>query len=54
MTASDEGVAVTVYGKPVTQGSKVRTKWGIRDDNADRLRPLREAVKQAALDAPAR
>jgi Holliday junction resolvase RusA-like endonuclease len=51
MTAVDEHLAVTVFGKPVTQGSKTRTKWGIRDDNADRLRPWREAVKQAALDA---
>lgn len=46
-----DALVVTVFGKPVTQGSKTRTKWGIRDDNADRLRPWREAVKQAALDA---
>lgn len=51
MTAVAEALVVTVFGKPVTQGSKTRTKWGIRDDNADRLRPWREAVKQAALDA---
>jgi Holliday junction resolvase RusA-like endonuclease len=50
VTAVAEALVVTVYGKPVTQGSKTRTKWGIRDDNADRLRPWREAVKQAALD----
>jgi Holliday junction resolvase RusA-like endonuclease len=51
VTAVAEALVVTVFGKPVTQGSKTRTKWGIRDDNADRLRPWREAVKQAALDA---
>jgi Holliday junction resolvase RusA-like endonuclease len=51
VTAVAGGLVVTVYGKPVTQGSKTRTKWGVRDDNADRLRPWREAVKQAALDA---
>lgn len=44
-------VVVTVYGRPVTQGSKTRTRWSVRDDNAERLRPWREAVKQAALDA---
>jgi crossover junction endodeoxyribonuclease RusA len=51
MTAVAEALVVTVFGKPVTQGSKVRTRWSMRDDNAERLRPWREAVKQAALDA---
>lgn len=51
MTALADGLVVTVFGKPVTQGSKTRTRWGMRDDNGDRLRPWREAVKQAALDA---
>lgn len=46
-----DGLVVTVFGKPITQGSKTRTRWGMRDDNGDRLRPWREAVKQAALDA---
>lgn len=50
-TADSEALVITVYGKPVTQGSKVRTRWSVRDDNAERLRPWREAVKQAALDA---
>ncbi|MCW2897777.1 MAG: putative Holliday junction resolvase [Streptosporangiaceae bacterium] len=50
MSAAGDALVVIVYGKPVTQGSKTRTKWGIRDDNADRLRPWREAVKTAALD----
>jgi len=44
-------INLTAYGKPVTQGSKTRTRWGMRDDNADTLRPWREAVKGAALDA---
>lgn len=48
-----DGLVVTVFGKPVTQGSKVRTRWSVRDDNAERLRPWREAVKQAALDVVA-
>jgi hypothetical protein len=44
-------LVLTVFGRPITQGSKTRTRWGMRDDNGDRLRPWREAVKQAALDA---
>lgn len=45
-------LTITVYGAPVTQGSKTRTRWGgMRDDNAEKLRPWREAVKYAALDA---
>jgi Holliday junction resolvase RusA-like endonuclease len=44
-------LVVTVFGRPVTQGSKTRTRYGMRDDNGVRLRPWREAVKTAALDA---
>lgn len=51
--ALPDGLVVTVFGRPVTQGSKTRTRWGMRDDNADRLRPWREAVKTAALWAMA-
>lgn len=43
-------LTITVYGKPITQGSKTRTRWGMRDDNGDTLKPWREAVKTAALD----
>lgn len=43
--------SITVIGTPITQGSKTRTRHGMRDDNAARLRPWREAVKHAALDA---
>jgi len=43
-------LVITVYGTPVTQGSKTRNRYGgVRDDNASTLRPWREAVKQAAL-----
>jgi Holliday junction resolvase RusA-like endonuclease len=42
---------ITVLGKPITQGSKTRTKWGMYDDNTKTLRPWREAVKTACLDA---
>ncbi len=41
---------ITVYGAPITQGSKTRTEHGLRDDNAGALKPWREAVKNAALD----
>lgn len=51
VTQVGDVLVVTVFGKPVTQGSKVRTRWSVRDDNAERLRPWREAVKQAALGA---
>lgn len=51
MTSSTVVLAITVHGKPVTQGSKTRTRWGMRDDNGDRLRPWRESVKHAAFDA---
>lgn len=44
-------LTITVYGAPVTQGSKTRTRWGMVDANAAKLRPWREAVKYAALDA---
>jgi len=40
----------TAVGTPVPQGSKTRTRWSIRDDNADRLKPWRETVTGAALD----
>lgn len=41
---------ITVLGKPVPQGSKTKTKWGMYDDNAETLKPWREAVKTACLD----
>ena len=46
-----EYVTLVIYGVPITQGSKVKTKWGMYDDNAKTLKPWREAVKTAALEA---
>lgn len=40
-----------VFGKPVTQGSKTRTRWGLRDDNADTLKPWRANVTATAVEA---
>lgn len=37
------------YGKPATQGSKVRTKFGMRDDNPN-LKPWRDNVRAAARE----
>lgn len=48
-----DGLVITVYGRPVTQGA-IRSLGKGRPSvhaNAERLRPWREAVKQAALDA---
>jgi Holliday junction resolvase RusA-like endonuclease len=42
---------ITVYGKPITQGSKVRTRWAMRDANGETLHPWRDNVRSAALDA---
>lgn len=46
-----ETLVITAYGKPITQGSKTRNRFGgVRDDNEATLKPWREAVKTAALD----
>lgn len=53
MTAVANRLVVTVYGKPVTQGA-IRSLGKGRPSvhaNATTLRPWREAVKHAALDA---
>jgi crossover junction endodeoxyribonuclease RusA len=42
---------ITVYGKPITQGSKIRTRWSMRDSNGDTLKPWRDNVRSAALEA---
>lgn len=39
-----------VPGIPAPQGSKVRTKWGVREDNAN-TQPWRDSVMWAARDA---
>lgn len=42
---------ITAYGHPVTQGSKIRTRWSMRDANGDTLLPWRDNVRAAALTA---
>lgn len=39
------------HGKPVPQGSHIRTQHGLRDSNAHLLKPWRQTVAHAALDA---
>jgi len=41
---------ITVYGKPITQGSKTKTRWGMRDSNGKTLSPWRDNVRSAALE----
>jgi crossover junction endodeoxyribonuclease RusA len=40
---------ITVFGKPITQGSKIRTRWSMRDANGETLHPWRDNVRSAAL-----
>jgi crossover junction endodeoxyribonuclease RusA len=40
-------VTLTVAGVPAPQGSKVRTRWGVREDN-EATRPWRSAVAHEA------
>lgn len=40
---------IVVYGKPITQGSKIRTRWSMRDSNGDTLIPWRDNVRAAAI-----
>jgi len=42
---------IVVYGKPITQGSKIRTRWSMRDSNGDTLIPWRDNVRAAAVNA---
>lgn len=41
---------ITIYGRPITQGSKVRTRWSMRDANGETLAPWRDNVRAAALE----
>jgi len=41
---------ITVYGRPITQGSKVRTRWAMRDANGATLAPWRDNVRAAAVN----
>ena len=42
---------ITVYGKPITQGSKIRTRWAMRDANGATLDPWRDNVRSMAIKA---
>lgn len=42
----------TVIGTPAPQGSKTKTRWGIREDNPN-TKPWRAEVKAAAVEAHA-
>lgn len=45
-------LVITVYGKPITQGSKTKNRWsGVRDDNAETLHPWRDNVRTATRAA---
>jgi Holliday junction resolvase RusA-like endonuclease len=44
-------LVITVHGRPITQGSKVKVKWGQLDANWKTLRPWRDNVRSAALEA---
>jgi crossover junction endodeoxyribonuclease RusA len=41
-------LAFTAYGKPAAQGSKIRTKYALRDSNDQQLTPWRNSVSLAA------
>lgn len=41
---------IEAIGHPITQGSKTRTRWEMRDDNGDRLKPWRDTITAAAID----
>jgi Holliday junction resolvase RusA-like endonuclease len=45
------GITIHAYGRPVTQGSKMKTRHGLVDDNAKTLKPWRAKVTAAAVDA---
>lgn len=42
---------ITVFGKPVTQGSFIRTRYSMRSSNGDTLKPWRDNVRSTTLDA---
>lgn len=41
-------LAFVVYGKPAAQGSKIRTKYALRDSNDHQLTPWRNSVSLSA------
>lgn len=44
-------IAIRVHGKPITQGSKTKNRYGMHDDNAKVLKPWRKNVHDRAIDA---
>lgn len=46
-----ECLTVVAVGRPAPQGSKTRTRYALRDANAERLKPWREAVRWSAVEA---
>jgi Holliday junction resolvase RusA-like endonuclease len=44
-------VRIVAYGRPAPQGSKRHVGNGVMIESSKRVKPWREAVKQAALDA---
>ncbi|WP_327377952.1 RusA family crossover junction endodeoxyribonuclease [Streptomyces sp. NBC_01216] len=44
-------LTLTVYGTPAPQGSKTRNAYGAMYESSAKVKPWREAVKTAALDA---
>lgn len=47
------GISVTVYGLPAPQGSKRHVGNGVMIESSKKVKPWRQDVKQAALDAVA-
>lgn len=45
------GLVIRAHGTPITQGSKIRTRHGLVDDNAKTLKPWRKNVTEHAEDA---
>jgi Holliday junction resolvase RusA-like endonuclease len=45
------GIALTVYGLPAPQGSKRHVGNGVMIESSKKVKPWRQDVKQAALDA---
>ena len=47
------GITITVYGLPAPQGSKRHVGGGVMIESSKKVKPWRQDVKQAALDAVA-
>lgn len=45
------GIVIRVHGRPITQGSKLKTRWGLVNDNDKTLKPWRTKVRDTAEDA---